>query len=85
MRRVKNLADVFNGDKQLAEIEKNPQLGSWFMEISKHIESLGENDGRKIVQLVQALEEVQGKFVGTKLSKLKRSTIYLKIKFNKIV
>jgi len=31
------------------------------MEISKHIDSLKQEDGRKIVQLLQALEQVQGK------------------------
>lgn len=33
------------------------------MEISKHINSLQQEDGRKIVQLLQALEEVQGKYI----------------------
>jgi hypothetical protein len=45
----------------LDDIEENETLEAWFKEISKHIESLIEDDGKKIMQLLQALEEVQGK------------------------
>lgn len=42
------------------------KLVAWFNEMSKQIESLKHEDltsaGRKIVQLIQALEEVQGYF-----------------------
>lgn len=58
--RINKLAEVFTGTKQLDEIEKNQTLETWFKEISKHIESLVEDDGKKIMQLLQALEEVQG-------------------------
>lgn len=60
IQRVNKLSEVFNGNKQLDDVEKNQTLETWFKEISKHIESLIEDDGKKIVQLLQALEEVQG-------------------------
>lgn len=60
IERVNKLAEVFNGNKQLDDIEKNQSLENWFKEISRHIESLFEDDGKKIMQLLQALEEVQG-------------------------
>ncbi|KAB0792555.1 hypothetical protein PPYR_14514 [Photinus pyralis] len=56
------LSEVFGGIKLLTRIEKNANLQRWFVEISKEIKSLDQNDsnsGRKIVQLIQALEEVQ--------------------------
>ncbi|XP_001600214.3 WASH complex subunit 5 [Nasonia vitripennis] len=59
IQRVNKLAEVFNGNKQLDDVEKNQTLESWFKEISRHIESLIEDDGKKIMQLLQALEEVQ--------------------------
>lgn len=61
VERITELADVFSGSKLLDGAEKNQCLQAWFKEISKHIDSLQQTDGRKIVQLVQALEEVQGK------------------------
>ena len=62
IQRVNKLCDVFNGNKQLDNVEKNLTLETWFKEISKHIESLAEDDGKKIMQLLQALEEVQGNY-----------------------
>ncbi|XP_050001312.1 WASH complex subunit 5 isoform X1 [Alexandromys fortis] len=61
--RMTELADVFSGVKPLTRVEKNENLQSWFREISKQILSLNYDDstaaGRKTVQLIQALEEVQ--------------------------
>lgn len=60
--RVTDLAQIFGGSKSLDGIERNPNLYTWFTDIKKHIESLQQEDGRKIVQLLQALEEVQGNY-----------------------
>lgn len=61
--RMTELADVFSGVKPLTRVEKNENLQAWFREISKQILSLNYDDstaaGRKTVQLIQALEEVQ--------------------------
>ncbi|XP_027287402.1 WASH complex subunit 5 isoform X3 [Cricetulus griseus] len=61
--RMAELADVFSGVKPLTRVEKNENLQAWFREISKQILSLNYDDstaaGRKTVQLIQALEEVQ--------------------------
>ncbi|KAH0617444.1 hypothetical protein JD844_015683 [Phrynosoma platyrhinos] len=61
--RMAELADVFSGVKPLTRVEKNENLQAWFREISKQIMSLNYEDstaaGRKTVQLIQALEEVQ--------------------------
>uniref|UniRef100_A0A8C5V8R5 WASH complex subunit 5 n=1 Tax=Microcebus murinus TaxID=30608 RepID=A0A8C5V8R5_MICMU len=61
--RMTELADVFSGVKPLTRVEKNENLQAWFREISKQISSLNYDDstaaGRKTVQLIQALEEVQ--------------------------
>ncbi|GCB74711.1 hypothetical protein scyTo_0003802 [Scyliorhinus torazame] len=61
--RMTELAEVFSGVKPLTRVEKNENLQAWFREISKQISSLNYEDstaaGRKTVQLIQALEEVQ--------------------------
>ncbi|KAM9198615.1 WASH complex subunit 5 isoform 2-T2 [Dugong dugon] len=61
--RMTELADVFSGVKPLTRVEKNENLQAWFREIAKQILSLNYDDstaaGRKTVQLIQALEEVQ--------------------------
>uniref|UniRef100_A0A6I8NTA6 WASH complex subunit 5 n=1 Tax=Ornithorhynchus anatinus TaxID=9258 RepID=A0A6I8NTA6_ORNAN len=61
--RTTELADVFSGVKPLTRVERNENLQAWFREISKQILSLNYDDstaaGRKTVQLIQALEEVQ--------------------------
>uniref|UniRef100_A0A8C5DMP7 WASH complex subunit 5 n=1 Tax=Gouania willdenowi TaxID=441366 RepID=A0A8C5DMP7_GOUWI len=61
--RMTELAEVFSGVKPLTRVEKNENLQAWFREISKQIESLNYEDstaaGRKTVQLIQALIEVQ--------------------------
>jgi len=61
VERITDLVQIFGGAKPLDGIDKNQNLYTWFMEISKHIDSLKQEDGRKIVQLLQALEQVQGK------------------------
>ncbi|KJE94402.1 strumpellin, variant [Capsaspora owczarzaki ATCC 30864] len=61
--RMTELADVFSGTKPLTRIEKNENLQAYFTEMAKQINSLDYSDstsaGRKIIQLIQALEEVQ--------------------------
>ncbi|XP_052274369.1 WASH complex subunit 5-like isoform X2 [Dreissena polymorpha] len=61
--RIQELSDVFSGTKPLTRVEKNENLQAWFAEMAKQINSLNYDDstsaGRKIVQLIQALEEVQ--------------------------
>ncbi|KAK3090762.1 hypothetical protein FSP39_014429 [Pinctada imbricata] len=61
--RMQELGEVFSGTKPLTRVEKNENLQAWFTEMSKQIGSLNYDDstsaGRKIVQLIQALEEVQ--------------------------
>uniref|UniRef100_A0A3P8ZEI8 WASH complex subunit 5 n=1 Tax=Esox lucius TaxID=8010 RepID=A0A3P8ZEI8_ESOLU len=61
--RMTELAEVFSGVKPLTRVEKNENLQAWFREISKQIQSLNYEDstaaGRKTVQLIQALVEVQ--------------------------
>lgn len=60
--RMNELSDVFSGTKPLTRIEKNENLQAWFADISKQIQSLNHevpSSPRKIVQLIQALEEVQ--------------------------
>ncbi|XP_022909938.2 WASH complex subunit 5 [Onthophagus taurus] len=56
------LSEVFGGTKPLTRVEKNPSLNKWFLEIAKQVESLIQSDNasaRKLIQLIQALEEVQ--------------------------
>ncbi|EDV23219.1 uncharacterized protein TRIADDRAFT_27621 [Trichoplax adhaerens] len=61
--RMEELGEVFSGSKPLARIEKNASLQAWFTEMKNQINLLNYDDstsaGRKIVQLIQALEEVQ--------------------------
>lgn len=61
--RVSELAEVFSGSKTLIKISKNDNLRLWLVEIGKEINALALNNpnlsGRKIIQLIQALEEVQ--------------------------
>lgn len=59
IERINELSEVFSGEKPLTRIEKNVNLQVWFRDIAKHIQELEQTDGRKIVHLIQALEEVQ--------------------------
>jgi len=61
-QNLKELAEVFGGAKALSRIKKNSDLERWFLEIAKQVENLSRDDSgsvRKLVQLIQALEEVQ--------------------------
>nr|XP_039258715.1 WASH complex subunit 5-like [Styela clava] len=63
VERMNELAEVFSGTKPLTRVAKNDHLKAWFEQMSKQIQSLeyasSTSAGRKIVQLMQALEEVQ--------------------------
>nr|CAD7394522.1 unnamed protein product [Timema cristinae] len=63
VERMLELSEVFSGTKPLTRVVKNENLQTWFSEIAKQIDSLKQEEttaaGRKIVQLIQALEEVQ--------------------------
>lgn len=63
MERMTELSEVFSGTKPLTRVEKNDKLQAWFNEMSKQINALDYDDatatGRKIVQLIEALAEVQ--------------------------
>ncbi|PIK50593.1 putative WASH complex subunit strumpellin-like [Apostichopus japonicus] len=63
VERMTELSEVFSGTKPLTRVSKNDNLQAWFKEMSQQITSLNYDDstaaGRKIVQLIQALEEVQ--------------------------
>ncbi|CAG9761136.1 unnamed protein product [Ceutorhynchus assimilis] len=56
------LSEVFSGTKPLTRIKKNLDLEGWFKQIAENVETLSTEDtgsARKLVQLIQALEEVQ--------------------------
>jgi WASH complex subunit strumpellin len=61
--RITELAEVFSGTKPLTRVEKNANLQQWLTEMAKQIDALVFEDinvsSRKIIQLIQALEEVQ--------------------------
>lgn len=68
--RINELSEVFSGTKPLTRIEKNAKLQEWFGTLSKTIESLSYGDNvnsssssnsnvKKIISIIQALEEVQ--------------------------
>eukprot|EP00051_Salpingoeca_urceolata_P033878 m.22586 g.22586 ORF g.22586 m.22586 type:complete len:1163 (-) comp6876_c0_seq1:95-3583(-) len=61
--RMSELSDVFSGTTPLSRVEKNEHLQAYFSSLATQIKSLDVDDstaaGRKIVHLIQALEEVQ--------------------------
>jgi len=61
--RLQEISEVFSGAKPLSRVEKNDQLKNWFEQISKEISTLdyinSTSTGRKIIQLIGALQEVQ--------------------------
>lgn len=61
--RMTELGEVFSGTKPLTRVEKNEHLQAWFSEMASQITALSYDDstsaGRKITQIIQALEEVQ--------------------------
>ncbi|XP_065218583.1 WASH complex subunit 5 [Planococcus citri] len=64
VQRMEDLSDAFSGEKPLTRIPKNENLQGWFKNKSTEIESLNiekyKSSSRKILQLLKALEEVQG-------------------------
>lgn len=62
-QRLTELSDVFGTSNSLMKIKKNDDLNKWFADIAEKVIGLSyENanvSGRKIIQLVQALERVQ--------------------------
>uniref|UniRef100_A0A6B2KWZ9 WASH complex subunit strumpellin n=1 Tax=Arcella intermedia TaxID=1963864 RepID=A0A6B2KWZ9_9EUKA len=63
VERVKELSEVFSGSKALSRVEKNEKLQAWFDKISGQIQALDFEDqtvaGRRIQQMMKALEEVE--------------------------
>uniref|UniRef100_A0A1B6MUI7 WASH complex subunit strumpellin n=2 Tax=Graphocephala atropunctata TaxID=36148 RepID=A0A1B6MUI7_9HEMI len=61
--RMAELAEVFSGTKPLTRVDKNENLQKWFVDMGKQINSLTIDEpttsGRKIIQLIQAIDEVQ--------------------------
>lgn len=63
--RVQDLVDAYSGKKPFGKMKKNDSLSKWFSNIRKEIIQLSNGDkdlstsGRTIIQLIQALEEVQ--------------------------
>jgi WASH complex subunit strumpellin len=62
--RIQDLSEIFDGQKRLlTRINKNENLKVWFDEIKKEIDTLDYENlniaGRKLVQLLRALEDVQ--------------------------
>ncbi|KNC47128.1 WASH complex subunit strumpellin [Thecamonas trahens ATCC 50062] len=63
VHRMTELAEYFSGTQALTRVEANAHLQSWFVDISDKIAGLSFVDptlaGRKIKQLIVALEEVE--------------------------
>lgn len=61
--RIAELVEIFSGSKKLMKVSKNENLKLWLVEVTREISALDINNtnlsGRKIIQLIQALEEVQ--------------------------
>lgn len=60
---IKELSKVFSGEKPLIRIEKNINLCQYFEKISNEINGINFNEpnisGRKCIQIIQALEDVE--------------------------
>ncbi|XP_017043328.1 WASH complex subunit homolog 5 [Drosophila ficusphila] len=63
MQRLKELSEAFAGSRPLTKIEQNPQLQQWFGEVAGRLQKLElsrpQKSGRLIIQVMQALDEVQ--------------------------
>eukprot|EP01116_Phalansterium_solitarium_P008575 TRINITY_DN22505_c0_g1_i1.p1 TRINITY_DN22505_c0_g1~~TRINITY_DN22505_c0_g1_i1.p1 ORF type:complete len:1148 (-),score=576.86 TRINITY_DN22505_c0_g1_i1:152-3595(-) len=61
--RMKELGEYFSGDKPLTRVKRNETLMNWFVELATQISALDFSDsllaGRKIMQLLHALEKVE--------------------------
>ncbi|XP_055613775.1 WASH complex subunit 5 [Uranotaenia lowii] len=63
--RIQDLADAYSGERPFGKMKINESLSKWFRNIRSEIDKLsneGSNlsmSGRTIIQLIQALEEVQ--------------------------
>lgn len=61
--RIIELAEGFSAEKLLPRVQKNENLQKWFNAIARQIDSLKHDDmaasSKKIIQLIQALEDVQ--------------------------
>lgn len=61
--RLLELSEMFSGTNTLLKIKKNDDLKKWFTELGKEVNELSHENanlsGRKIIQLIQALERVQ--------------------------
>jgi WASH complex subunit strumpellin len=92
--RMKELSDYFSGERVLQKV-KDEQLQSWFLDISSKIDDIDYHDstlaGRKIQQLINALEEVEEfhqiesslqvkQFLGDTRDLLKKMIRYVNIK-----
>mmetsp|Transcript_12766 Transcript_12766/g.36085 ORF Transcript_12766/g.36085 Transcript_12766/m.36085 type:complete len:1178 (-) Transcript_12766:150-3683(-) len=63
VERMSELSDYFSGEKALTRVKRNENLQKWFKTIASKVEALDYTDstaaGRKIQQLMKALEEVK--------------------------
>lgn len=61
--RMNEMGEYFTGEKALTRVKRNETLMKWFKDIAQKIDSLDYSDyvlaGRKISQLIQALEQVE--------------------------
>ena len=61
--RMSELSEYFSGDKPLTRVEKSADLQDWFSKLSQKIAALDIEDstasGRRMQQLISALEEVE--------------------------
>jgi WASH complex subunit strumpellin len=60
---MKELSELFGGDKHIANIETNESYKKWFATMTQQIESLNFQNttqvGRKINQLIKALDDIE--------------------------
>ncbi|EDW41676.1 WASH complex subunit homolog 5 [Drosophila sechellia] len=63
IQRLKELSEAFAGSRPLSKIEQNPQLQQWFGEVAGRLQKLElsrpQKSGRLIIQIMQALDDVQ--------------------------
>eukprot|EP00735_Rhodelphis_limneticus_P001014 TRINITY_DN1155_c0_g1::TRINITY_DN1155_c0_g1_i1::g.17241::m.17241 TRINITY_DN1155_c0_g1::TRINITY_DN1155_c0_g1_i1::g.17241 ORF type:complete len:1147 (-),score=362.33,sp/Q54IR8/WASC5_DICDI/52.49/0.0,Strumpellin/PF10266.4/0 TRINITY_DN1155_c0_g1_i1:284-3724(-) len=61
--RLQELSEYFTGEKPLTRVERNDALKSWFSDLATKVKNLDPKDsttaGRKLQQLIQALEDVE--------------------------